>query len=65
MATVKIKDVVVLISGGPPMALEEIFLNHDGRLLGRCVWFDGNERREAVFDTEILKSCEEKLPKVA
>ena len=51
-------DVVRLKSGGPRMTISSV--EDDGRFF--CLWFDGNDQKQKIFDGAVLMRMEPPSP---
>jgi uncharacterized protein YodC (DUF2158 family) len=58
----EVGDIVVLKSGGPKMTIEGIGdyspMGVAGHDQAKCVWFEGNKRKEAVFELPSVKKVD-------
>lgn len=58
--SVKCGDIVRLKSGSPKMTVEEIGkYRYSENDRAKCIWFDGAEKHEDVFEFHTLKVVEE------
>jgi uncharacterized protein YodC (DUF2158 family) len=53
-------DVVQLKSGGPKMTIDSIGYGTGGDK-AKCIWFDNNDRKDALFKLDSLVKPEEEL----